>query len=110
MNRSLLAGDFNCEPDSRELEPLRELGLVHGHLGLSENWKSQAGWNQTPTPPYSHRKRFHSRKKRRILIDHIFFTREHFSIKEAYVVDLDQRGIPAVSDHNPVIVKLSFTK
>jgi exonuclease III len=44
------------------------------------------------------------------LIDHIFFTREYFSVKEAYVVDLDQKGIPveAVSDHNPVIVKLSF--
>ncbi|HEX3045372.1 MAG TPA: endonuclease/exonuclease/phosphatase family protein [Bacillota bacterium] len=105
----ILAGDFNCEPDAKELKALRELGLVHGHLGNTGDWKNEKGWTEAPAAPYTHRNRFHSKEARRILIDHIFFTQAHFSIKEAYVIDFDQKGIPIkeVSDHNPVIVRLS---
>jgi endonuclease/exonuclease/phosphatase family metal-dependent hydrolase len=108
----ILVGDFNCEPSSRELKSFQEIDLVHAHQGLPDNWVNLKGWMKAPNPPFTHRVRVHFKEDRRILIDHIYVSSKDFSIKEANIIDLnniENAGTHGkVSDHNPVIVKLSF--
>jgi len=109
----IIIGDFNCEPDAKELKSLKKIDISHAHLGSPDDWINSAGWTEAPDPPYTHRERFHHNKDRRILIDHIFVSSNYFSIKKAYIIDLDNieknnNTSGVISDHNPVIVQLSL--
>jgi endonuclease/exonuclease/phosphatase family metal-dependent hydrolase len=107
----ILVGDFNCEPDANEFQPLYNFGFAHAHLGSPADWPLPSGWSACPTPPHTHRERFHADTTRKILIDHVFV--KQASVKEAYIVDLEPIEINSgtagtISDHHPVVVKLSL--
>ena len=88
---AILAGDFNCEPDS---EPMRELAKEWTLASSGADGTASAAATQ-PTFPST---------QPRITIDHVLVRpRQRWRVIEAKVIDE-----PVASDHRPVVVTLEL--